>query len=133
MPERFLKSSDNSKIYEIVDIQLKKQEPLIAKIQESNSIFLKEIETIKRIEDRLFYMANDLKQLGTVPKMKASGHLVLLDSKSINYSTKDCKIGKDNAKIYSYIIMPKCGVSVQQLFYLNCNQFPAKSIYSLGI
>ena len=67
--------------------------------------------------------------------MRDQGYFVLVDTKKLE-KTKDeddMQLNIHNSKIYMYIVMPRYGMNLSQLFKEQSYLFSPNSIYALGI
>ena len=48
-------------------------------------------------------------------------------------SKNDLKVKKENTTIYMYVVMPRLGMNLHELFNKKNGSFTEESIYSLGI
>lgn len=71
--------------------------------------------------------------MGKTPQIKDHGQFIMIDSQAIENGSKTLDLTDDNAVVFSYMVMPKYGSTLQDLFEEKEGQFSAASIYSLGI
>lgn len=77
--------------------------------------------------------SNTAKANGKTPEIKDWGQFILIDSHNLKKESDSLDLTDDNAIIFSYMVMPKYGMTLHDLFQARKGQFSGASIYSLGI
>lgn len=94
----------------------------MVKVCEQNDLFAKEINAMKNIWRKGQSLQIDGSDLGKTPEVKAYGLLISIDSDKAQLSTELLLENEDNYKVFSYVIMPRYGLNLEDLFDARGNQ-----------
>ena len=68
------------------------------------------------------------------PEIKDWGHFILVDSSKLSQGpSTTIYLSDSNCLTFSYMVMPKYGTTIHELFHARKGRFTPQSIYSLGI
>lgn len=131
--QKFLDNGQNGEVYEVTDIK-KDGRPLVIKVQETTDLFLEEINSMIKVQRKCKSNGgNTAKANGRTPEIKDYGQFILIDSANVQKDAATLDLTDDNAVIFSYMVMPRYGMTLHDLFESRKGLLSAASIYSLGI
>ena len=134
--EKFLDNGQNGEVYEVTDLKKDgaQKRPLVIKVQETTDLFLEEINSMIKVQKKCKSNCNNTaKANGKTPEIKDWGQFIMIDSHNLKKDSDCLDLTDDNAIIFSYMVMPKYGMTLHDLFQARKGHFSGASIYSLGI
>lgn len=132
MVGRLIDRGSFGKVYKVTDTA-NSDRPLVIKVSNQNELIAKEIKTMKNIWRKGKALRISGSDLGMTPEVVACGMVIDLESNKLGLSTEQIMSNRENFNISSYVIMPRFGMNLEDLFQRRKNQFTKQQIWSLGI
>ena len=117
--QKFLDNGQNGEVYEVTDLKKDgaQKRPLVIKVQETTDLFLEEINSMIKVQKKCkSNNSNTAKANGKTPEIKDWGQFILIDSHNLKKESDSLDLTDDNAIIFSYMVMPKYGMTLHDLF-----------------
>lgn len=121
-------------VYKVTDLLAKDKDnvqPLVVKVSEKNDIFDNEIKAMKDIDQ---CSTDSNMDFGKTPEVIAIGKVFNIEKELMAEKSKEEILSNEaNYEVLSYVIMPRYGLNLEDLFKNRNYHFTNQQIYSLSI
>ena len=125
--EEYFDAGTIGKVYKVIDLHATEERPLIVKIQRTSKMFCQEVKTLRKLQKvGQVCQSEDAQANGRTAEIVHWGSFLFIDSKKnrdicqskdnfpLKIDVQNFDFNKKNSTAFSYIIMPRYGISLQE-------------------
>lgn len=136
--EKYLDKGAYGQVFTVIDTKADASDagkkPLVIKVNPSNELFEREVQAMIKVGKVARARSSKISNgKSNIPEVIDKGQIILVNRSELDKNNTKLELNPKSSDLLSYVIMPRLGINLQELFYQRGYRFTDEQILSLSL